>query len=986
MADSDNLYDDVLVNGNLTKRPSNFSDNISKESKSDVDSDESLLDISEAQFEEDKLLLAVSNQLIHAKTVVLPNPSTSAVGSSPARLSHIEKEYNQLAIVSQQSLLTGVDDVTAVPALEDPQTTQDQAYLSDILASAGHLSPRQTRFNPFDFPSPPTTRQGQAITANQGGDAGSSQVRPRDSDQFDQLNFGDPTFISSYFKASSAGSRDLKHIFPGEPSKSNLSPAADRFAWDSNNRITSLSSLHVSHHRPHTHAAAVTTGHPSFGPVGLDSKVLSLPAGSSGTTRKHDALLPPRGPVATGVVSSAPAPDVAAMAASTAERRNTGSPGLILQDYTATAARDQFRTPSLITKSELVRGHAPERIIASGAMSANKQTPPGNSEQTHDVRTNPSLVGIGGVSNSKLHWRYGSEAAVRERRHFEDEDDEDEGGQQEASPLLDPACNSRTGSTGVNGWRATPERGAWASQATDVTAVKFPPGRAGDQKPNALHTLVETDSGASGGMTVLQGERDYLKRGARGVTPHNGATDSTADALGKQQSLLWQRNSYGEFCPVSGSDHGEHNLPAVTYRHCHKKRLASLTDKLALRQLVSVVVLCILFMTGEAVGGALANRLALFTDVLHLGGDLVSFLIRLLAMWLANKPATKKMSFGYHRAEVIGALLSVFLIWLVSGVLCYIAIERIIEGHYMNVKPDEMLITASLGVLFNFVMAFVLHSEVCCGKAHSHNKFGHGHSHGGHGHSHGGHGHSHGGHGHSRGGYGPVHKDLLDVACQEGQHEITADESEGFNYQRLHSQEPEFESSGQQMRDVNSQQSTSESENGLTDEEALHKHKNINVRAAFIHVVGDIIQSLGVLVAALIIKFTDDDKFRLADPICTFLFSIIVLITTITVLRDALLVIMEGVPRDLSFESLKRELLTLEGVVAVHSLHIWALTMDRNALSVHLAIENPYLHNQVLTLATKLIQDRHHYIHSTIQVELYNEVAMRDCKDCLELN
>ncbi|CAL1549083.1 unnamed protein product, partial [Lymnaea stagnalis] len=48
--------------------------------------------------------------------------------------------------------------------------------------------------------------------------------------------------------------------------------------------------------------------------------------------------------------------------------------------------------------------------------------------------------------------------------------------------------------------------------------------------------------------------------------------------------------------------------------------------------------------------GALANSLALFTDVLHLGSDLVSFIISLLAMWLANKPATKKMSFGYHRA------------------------------------------------------------------------------------------------------------------------------------------------------------------------------------------------------------------------------------------------------------------------------------------------------------------------------------------------
>ncbi|GFS14635.1 zinc transporter [Elysia marginata] len=87
------------------------------------------------------------------------------------------------------------------------------------------------------------------------------------------------------------------------------------------------------------------------------------------------------------------------------------------------------------------------------------------------------------------------------------------------------------------------------------------------------------------------------------------------------------------------------------FRHCHKPKMASsMQDSLARRQLFAVVVLCVIFMAGEAVGGVLANSLALFTDVLHLGSDLVSFIISLLAMWLANKPATRRMSFGYHRA------------------------------------------------------------------------------------------------------------------------------------------------------------------------------------------------------------------------------------------------------------------------------------------------------------------------------------------------
>lgn len=70
-----------------------------------------------------------------------------------------------------------------------------------------------------------------------------------------------------------------------------------------------------------------------------------------------------------------------------------------------------------------------------------------------------------------------------------------------------------------------------------------------------------------------------------------------------------------------------------------------------------------------------------------------------------------------------------------------------------------------------------------------------------------------------------------------------------------------------------------------------HQHgENINVRAAFIHVLGDVLQSVGVFCAAIIIYFKP--TWQLADPICTFIFSIIVLCTTLTILKDAVLVIL----------------------------------------------------------------------------------------------
>lgn len=68
-----------------------------------------------------------------------------------------------------------------------------------------------------------------------------------------------------------------------------------------------------------------------------------------------------------------------------------------------------------------------------------------------------------------------------------------------------------------------------------------------------------------------------------------------------------------------------------------------------------------------------------------------------------------------------------------------------------------------------------------------------------------------------------------------------------------------------------------------------HGHaENINVRAAFIHVVGDMLQSIGVFCAAAVIYF--NPTWKLADPICTFVFSVVVLFTTITILKDTLLV------------------------------------------------------------------------------------------------
>lgn len=88
--------------------------------------------------------------------------------------------------------------------------------------------------------------------------------------------------------------------------------------------------------------------------------------------------------------------------------------------------------------------------------------------------------------------------------------------------------------------------------------------------------------------------------------------------------------------------------------------------------------------------------------------------------------------------------------------------------------------------------------------------------------------------------------------------------------------------------DNENQQVDSGSTGGVSDGGGKHHQENINVRAAFIHVVSDFIQSLGVFIASLVIYFKPE--WNLIDPICTFFFSILVLVTTIAIMKDALLV------------------------------------------------------------------------------------------------
>ncbi|KAG0293368.1 hypothetical protein BGZ98_002194, partial [Dissophora globulifera] len=160
------------------------------------------------------------------------------------------------------------------------------------------------------------------------------------------------------------------------------------------------------------------------------------------------------------------------------------------------------------------------------------------------------------------------------------------------------------------------------------------------------------------------------------------------------------------------------------------------------RKLVFVTVLCLCFFTVEMVGGYFASSLALMSDAFHLLSDVVSFMVSLIAIWLSEQPATKRHSFGYHRAEVLAALMSVFIIWILTAVLLMEAVERIKNPTAIDGKT--MCVVAAIGVGVNIVLAFALGHDHDHGHGHGHDHS-HDHNHG-HDHSHehnGAHSHSH---------------------------------------------------------------------------------------------------------------------------------------------------------------------------------------------------------------------------------------------------
>lgn len=147
----------------------------------------------------------------------------------------------------------------------------------------------------------------------------------------------------------------------------------------------------------------------------------------------------------------------------------------------------------------------------------------------------------------------------------------------------------------------------------------------------------------------------------------------------------------------------------------------------------------------------------------------------------------------------------------------------------------------------------------------------------------------------------------------------------------------------------------------------MKKERNINVHSAYLHVLGDSIQSLGVMIGGGIIWYKPE--WKIIDLVCTLIFSVVVLVTTIRMLRNILEVLMESTPREIDATRLEKGLCLVDGVVAIHELHIWAITVGKVLLACHVTIKPDADAQLVLDQVIGYIKREYNISHVTIQIE-----------------
>jgi cobalt-zinc-cadmium efflux system protein len=296
--------------------------------------------------------------------------------------------------------------------------------------------------------------------------------------------------------------------------------------------------------------------------------------------------------------------------------------------------------------------------------------------------------------------------------------------------------------------------------------------------------------------------------------------------------------------PHDGHDHHDHDHSH--HRHDHTRGASQ-------RTLVVVLLLTFGYMIAEAVGGYLANSLALLSDAGHMLTDVAAIALSLVAVRFASRPATPSKTYGFYRLEILAALANGVTLILLSLWICLEAWQRLHAPE--TVRGQAMVWISAGGLVINLISAALLSRD---------------------------------------------HKESL------------------------------------------------------------------NVRGAYLHVLGDLLGSVAAILAGLLILWRG---WNWADPVFSVIISLLIIFNAWRLVVDSVNVLLEGTPSHINPAAVAEAIRSVPGVRQVHDLHIWTITSGRYAVTAHVVVHDASESYRVLRELRALLASRFDLNHSTIQIE-----------------
>ncbi len=273
------------------------------------------------------------------------------------------------------------------------------------------------------------------------------------------------------------------------------------------------------------------------------------------------------------------------------------------------------------------------------------------------------------------------------------------------------------------------------------------------------------------------------------------------------------------------------------------------------KRLLLVLLISIGVFLFELIGGIISNSLALISDSFHVMLDFTAILVSLIAFRIAKRSSSITLSFGFHRIEIIAALINGITLIGVSIFIFYEAYKRVQEPQ--NIEINTLLGFAVAGFIANIIMALLLKKE---------------------------------------------------------------------------------------------------------------SKSNLNIKGSYSHVIGDMFSSIGVIVAGILMVFIN---YPLIDSIVSVGIGVLIIRSGIILCRECLHIFMEGTPNEIKVQSVSEEIMKLEGVYEIHDLHVWTLTSNVFAMSVHVKIMQEFIPqtNNLLRKINETMKEKFGINHCTIQIE-----------------